>query len=89
MLPFQVNLLAHSLATPYIVIVIVALAEELLALVWLVVISLSRMLLSPSEASLSDTTDADDPANIITSTTRATKKISLFTSTISLYALFA
>jgi len=60
------------------VIVIVALAEELLASVWLVVISLSGMLLSTS--GVSDTADAGNYASIITSTTRAIKRISLFIS---------
>lgn len=46
-------------------------------------------MLSVSEALVSDTTDADDPASIITSITRAIKRISLFTVSLSLYALFA
>ena len=73
--------LYYSVNTPVIVIVIVALAEELLASVWLVVISLSLMLLSVSEEPVSDTADADDPASITTSATRAISKISRFTST--------
>jgi len=74
---------AYSSATAYIVIVIVALAEELLVSVWLVIVSLSGMFLSASEVPVSDTADADDPASIITSITRAIKRISLFTSTTS------
>jgi len=61
------------------VIVIVALAEELLASVWLVAISLSGLVLSASD--VSDTADGDDPASITISTTRANKRINLFTST--------
>ena len=57
----------------------VALAEELLASVWLAVISLLGMLLLVSEVLVSDTTDAGYLASIITSTTRAIKRISLFT----------
>jgi len=70
--------MSYSSATAYMVIVIVALAEELLTSVWLVVISLSGMLLSAIEEPVSDTTDADDPASIITNITKAIKRISLF-----------
>ena len=69
------------------VIVMVALAEELLALLILLVTSLSGMLLSVGK--VSDITDAGNLAIIITSTTRAIKRISLFTISLSLYALFA
>jgi len=62
------------------VIVIVALAEELLASVWLVVISLSGLVLSAREVSVSDTPDVDNPTSI---TTRAIKRIILFTSATS------
>jgi hypothetical protein len=72
--------LNYSLGIPVIVIVIEALAEELLASVWLVVISSSGMLLSESETLLSDTTDTGNLASIITSTTRTIKRISLFTT---------
>ena len=82
-------LLYYSVNTPVIVIVIAALAEELLASVWLVVISLSGVSLSAREVLVSDTADADDPASITTSTTRAIRRISLFTISLSLYALFA
>ena len=60
---------------------IVALAEELLAWVWLVAASLSGMLLSLSEALVSDTADADEPASMITSTTKAIRSIGLFIAT--------
>jgi hypothetical protein len=66
----------HLLVAVIIVVVIVALAEELLAWVWLLVISLSRMSLSMGV--VSDVADADDPASIITSTTRTIRTISLF-----------
>jgi hypothetical protein len=68
--------LGYSLSIPVIVIVIVALAEELLASVGLVVISLSGMLLSVGE--VSDTTNTGKLASI---TTRAIKGISFFIST--------
>ena len=71
-------LLYYSISTPVIVIVILALAEELLDSIWLVVISLSGMLLSAGE--VSDTTTTGKPTSIIT---RATKGISLFTIAIS------
>ena len=77
--------MTYSSATVYIVIVITALAEELLASVWLVVISLSVTPVSASEAPVSDTTNTGKPANIMT---RAIRGISLFTCTISLYVLF-
>jgi hypothetical protein len=63
------------------VIVIVALAEELLASVWLVVISLSGTLLSESEMLVSSVADARKLANIITSITKTSKRISRFTFT--------
>jgi hypothetical protein len=76
--------LAYSSATAYIVIVIVAVAEELLASVGMVGISSSGMLLSVGK--VSDTTNTGKPASI---TTRTIKGISLFTISLSLYALFA
>jgi len=54
----------------------VAVAEELVAAVWLVVSLLSGMLVSVSEAPVSDITDTDDTANSITT---AIKRISVFT----------
>lgn len=71
----------YSPSPVYIVIVIVAPAEELYASVWLVVVSFSGILLSIGV--VSDTADADDPASIITSNTRVIKRISFFTSTTS------
>ena len=53
--------MGYSSAKAYIVIVMVALADELLASVRLVVISLSGMLLSAGEALASGVADADDP----------------------------
>ena len=87
MFPLQ-NPLSYSSATAYIVIVMVALAGELLALLILIVASLLGALVSASEALVSDATNTGNPA---TSATRAIKKISLFNFTISLslYALLA
>jgi hypothetical protein len=53
----------------------VALAEELLDSVWLVVSLLSGMLVSGDEALVSDFIDADDTANTIT---RAIRRIRPF-----------
>ena len=75
--PLQICWLGYSLSAPVIAIVIAALAEELLASVWLAVISLSGMLLSIGE--VSDTTNAGKPASI---TTKAIKGISLFIGTV-------
>ena len=68
--PLQIHWLDYPSSTAYIVIVIVALAEELLASVWLVVISLSGMVLSVGGALVSDITNTGKPASI---TTRAIK----------------
>jgi len=81
--------LYYSVNTPVMVIIIEALAEELLASVWLVVISLSGMLLSVDEALVSDAADIDKPASVTTSATRAIKRTSLFTVSMPLYAHFA
>jgi len=75
----------YSSATAYIVIVIVALAEELLTSVWMVVISLSGMLVSVKEVSVSDAITTGRLANI---SARAIKRISFFNSSLSLYAHF-
>lgn len=74
--------LNYSLDTAYIVIVIVALAEELLALLILLVTSLSGILVSAIEVPVSDITDAGKIASIITSTTRAIKKVRFFLRTV-------
>ena len=76
----QIYWLDYSSSIPVIVIVIVALAEELLAAVWLVVSLLSEMLVSGGEALVSDTADADDTANTIT---KAIRRIRPFTFTTS------
>ena len=69
-------------ATVYIVIVIVALAEELLALVWLVIVSLSGTLVSATEMPVSLKPSKTNTNRRIT---KVIKKISLFTSTSSQY----
>ena len=72
-------MLAYSSSTAYIVIVMVALAEELLALARLLVTSLSGMVLSISEVLVSEPTNTGKPASI---TTRVIKGISLFIGTV-------
>ena len=77
-LPLQIDLAAYSSATAYIVIVIVALAEELLASVWLVVSSLSGTSISAREVFVSFKPSRTNPTRRIA---RVITMISLFTST--------
>ena len=58
-------MLAYSLTTVYLVIVIVALAEELLGLLMLVVIPLSRMQISAIEMLVSLSPRRTNPADRI------------------------
>ena len=80
MLSLQVNLLAYSLVTAYIVIVMVALAEELLALLIRLATSLSGTLVSAIEMAVSLRPNRINPMSIFA---RMTTKNSLFTSTSS------
>jgi hypothetical protein len=79
-----VHSLNYSSSTPVIVTVIVALAEELFASVWLVVMSLPGVLVL-------GVADADELASIITSTTKAIIRTRLFilTTSLLLYDLLA
>jgi hypothetical protein len=78
--PLQIRWLGYSLATAYIVIVMVALAEELLALLTLLVTSLWGVPVSAIEMAASVRPNRIKPASM---TARMVKKNSLCTSTSS------
>jgi len=70
MLPLQVNLLTYSSATAYIVIVIVALAEELSTSLMLLAALLSGRLVSATEAVVSEIPNRDKPISMTASTSK-------------------
>jgi hypothetical protein len=70
-----IPLAGYSSATAYIVIVMVALAEELVAPIWLVVISLSGMLVSAIEMTAPLSPNRIKPSSRATSVTEMTSLV--------------
>jgi len=72
---FQVRQLGYSSSPVYVVIVVVALDEELLVSVWIEVVSLSALVLSAGEL-----TSTINIGNIITRTIRSVNFLTFITS---------